>query len=1000
MPPYDELVDLHRRLTARFTTLAKHRAGPVFFIEHGLARSEWSELLTLLREAAKRGAFPSGWSSFALPVLTCAAETGYKYRGTGTDFWPTFEQEIGVGLPANARVQVAETFRTYVSQLGGATPPSTPWAKWYRLIAWPVTHALLPLEFHRPLAAALSRLRVSLSGLDDQQVAEQVRAAAGATQGRYESLLEDAPAIARVVRALVLNDHCQLSPEIVARLREDLGRDRSASRDLATAQRVQVRALEAPRGRPSASVTAQPSKPGELLLILSGSSLTLSATLPPIDDDLRRMLRRRRFAPRLWGVSSPVPSEQLFSGFPFALRLHALPPVEAVLLGDISELQLAPEHVRALQIFELEARPPLLFSVPRASREGRQVRGRKLSSRGRYWVLLEAGAAGGAMGLRKHSAVGPYECWEADAGDDRGKGALARLGFEVEARPSVSIIWPAPLDASAGDRRLRVGEEVLFLSGSAPGGEVRLELGGQQARLGDGLLRVRVGRGRNELSLWEGRRRKRVTFHGLAAPPTAHRPACSLELEAPEPTIQALLAGRCALRLDARAALEGLALTLELEAVGRTTSAVMPLKPLPQTLLGDQEPWLTLLDEATRARLLGAQQAVLRARVGPLAAGEWSLQQRVRPCEWRGGELYTEAGPHPHGVVTLAAPAAPPRAAELHAPSDAVLLAPLGLDPAEYGPLAAFTSLCVAPERLALLPSLPERPRLLRQLTGEGNALGLVDVTEGYLRWALAESSSPTAELRRRQVAAELERWVTITCCGEVWGEREAATSEVTADPWQLLEAELLATGLGRDPSIELDPARAQMLARLAVDEIRKALPGLWSRWEQRVGLEDDFEALDLACGTAHQALALRLSPHSALAEELAQADPGAPAEEWQAALARVRGRAERHDLAPLLTPTNLTPMLLALEPTAISLSELAQELHGWARAAARALAGDVPSPDLLRAALALWAAPEVAAGLSWRAALEVLLAERALARATRYLALRARRGRATGDQP
>ena len=65
-----------------------------------------------------------------------------------------------------------------------------------------------------------------------------------------------------------------------------------------------------------------------------------------------------------------------------------------------------------------------------------------------------------------------------------------------------------------------------------------------------------------------------------------------------------------------------------------------------------------------------------------------------------------------------------------------------------------------------------------------------------------------------------------------------------------------------------------------------------------------------------------------------------------------------------------------------------------------KALAGDLPSGETLRAILALWVAPETAVSLDWRGALDTLVAERSLARAARYLALRARSVRMEDSSP
>lgn len=93
-----------------------------------------------------------------------------------------------------------------------------------------------------------------------------------------------------------------------------------------------------------------------------------------------------------------------------------------------------------------------------------------------------------------------------------------------------------------------------------------------------------------------------------------------------------------------------------------------------------------------------------------------------------------------------------------------------------------------------------------------------------------------------------------------------------------------------------------------------------------------------------------------------------------------------------MLFPSDIAHGLMTLEPSVLTLDELTEEFTAWARNARGALAGSVPPAHTLKAILALWIEPEGAASLDWRSALDVLLAERALARAGRYLGLRSRR--------
>ena len=67
---------------------------PVYALEHNLDR----KTLALARRVYQ--SIPDSELSLniriaPLPLLVLATEVGYRYRGTGTDFWPILEQEIG-----------------------------------------------------------------------------------------------------------------------------------------------------------------------------------------------------------------------------------------------------------------------------------------------------------------------------------------------------------------------------------------------------------------------------------------------------------------------------------------------------------------------------------------------------------------------------------------------------------------------------------------------------------------------------------------------------------------------------------------------------------------------------------------------------------------------------------------------------------------------------------------------------------------------------------------
>ena len=214
-------------------------------------------------------------------------------------------------------------------------------------------------------------------------------------------------------------------------------------------------------------------------------------------------------------------------------------------------------------------------------------------------------------------------------------------------------------------------------------------------------------------------------------------------------------------------------------------------------------------------------------------------------------------------------------------------------------------------------------------------------------------------------------------------------------DPWEELVRLCDETGLGRDSYIELSRDDEFEVTRIAAREIRLEMPDVWARVGSSSDLRpEDYEALDLACGRAYTKLAgvYREQGKADMADGIGEGDPGAASEEWDSVLERVKSAAELQPLAEMLLPSDMALGLMTLEPSMMTLDELTEELTRWARGARKALAGSVPPAETLKAILALWIEPEAAVGLDWRGALDVLLAERAVARAERYLALRSRR--------
>lgn len=989
------MIDLQHRLAEHFAALQAERTGRVYFIEHDLDPVELAGLWNSVREelAAKPLEHVS-WSVAPLPLLVAATEVGYRYRGNGTDFWPRLEAELDTSLDQAARSRIRHLFHVASDRYRGAQPADSPWARAFHLIAWPINHALLPVEFHRPLASVLPRLRERVRDLNDASLYASVRHAVRQSSARFETWLADADLVTMMVRHLLGEPAQGLSPVALDRIGADLFADDVARRDVATANRAQKLA----KPKPKEQKTLPPVE-GLLQLQFADGKLLLTAQFPLLDigveAGLRRELRMRRYAPQLWGVSSRVPSEQLLSGVPFVVNLPRAPKADSPLLPDLDALLVPEEHKSLLRSLCLDLTPPLLFARSSDGAFARQVRGTQLSAAKRYWLLVEKGFPADVDAFPRLGEVGPYAVVELDPTVDAAAGVLKARGYHVSQNTSVLLAGAPSLDVTARLPRFLAGDPLYVVPREGATGEMMVATDREEVWVENAAVRVAVEPGEHCLGVMvdgaPGRREFR--FRGEAQRPAERPRICWVDLHAPEFTVEALLSRKISLRVEAIAPLEGLEVGVELRAAGRTMSVSTRLGPLPQVIAGDEELWARLLDDDAAILVHRDVRPTLHVSVGSLAARTFELDRRVRSCWWEqtgeGSVLRSELGDVEYGVVAATAPLAPPAAAVPRELDDAVLYAPLGIDVTTFGAAAPFSTLCVAPDRLSLSPPRLARPHLRRgRVAGAPGEPGLEPLLEAYLRWAVAESASSVAEVRRRQVTTLLEGWAVEVACGPEWAKREATLRHVSSDPWQCLTHSLER----RRPwgAVDLSRAESAALARSIVSEIRRAIPEVWVRIGPPMDLSTaDIEVLNRAYRHAIEAIR---APGNPPAPEWEHSDPAArPALPWTEWLQEAKGQAELHPLAELLLPTAPADLLVGLDYTLLSPEQALEEFVRWGSHARPALVGGAVPRPVLEAALLLWLAPERAIHLDWRGAVDTLVIDRSVARAARYMALRSR---------
>jgi hypothetical protein len=230
-----------QRLEKHFESLARERAGaglPIFALEHGLTDEELGALSSLLCSRLKsRMPFSPCW----LLWVIYATERGYAYAGD--EYWPSFEENTPE-WELHDRDNLKPWFRKFQKAYHGVVP-SGPWAEHFSIIAWPITHAILPRYLQRQFARLLYDLRFRLASLrthNPESIGRLLSANAGHTTTRFQEFLQQETLTGRIVLALLGAEFSKGKEPIYAptlhRIVFDLEKVRSAREWLKETQRV------------------------------------------------------------------------------------------------------------------------------------------------------------------------------------------------------------------------------------------------------------------------------------------------------------------------------------------------------------------------------------------------------------------------------------------------------------------------------------------------------------------------------------------------------------------------------------------------------------------------------------------------------------------------------------------------------------------------------------------------------------------------------------------
>ena len=267
------MIDLpfwQKRLEGHFSELASERLEhdlPVFALEHGINQSEIACIARLLHEQLRgNGRLGENW----LVWVIYAAEQGYNYDGS--EYWNTFERRTPNWTLRSDRRQLRNWFLRFHRKFNGLMPTGQ-WAEWFSIIAWPITHAVLPKDLQYQLARALYDIRYQLSArINDQpiEIGRYVAKASYNASSRLRNFLEQEEIAGRIVLALLggRKDEVQQSihPLTLARIVEDLQQARNAREWLRDARHIidstQIKGASLSLGSGRSPGTLKPSPTG------------------------------------------------------------------------------------------------------------------------------------------------------------------------------------------------------------------------------------------------------------------------------------------------------------------------------------------------------------------------------------------------------------------------------------------------------------------------------------------------------------------------------------------------------------------------------------------------------------------------------------------------------------------------------------------------------------------------------------------------------------------
>ncbi|WP_080822458.1 hypothetical protein [Agrobacterium genomosp. 2] len=983
--PYSqELAEFDAKLRDQYRRLKSARGtDPVFIIEHGLEAQEVLELQALVgRKLRLLRPGSAAWIGNHLSLALAITEVGYRYQGTGTDFWPKVDETLGVSLAHSDRTDISELFSRLAQQYGFAAPNRSDWAIAYNHIAWPIRNALAPLEIHKPLLIALAKVLASGTPLreDELLISKLVSIADGLWSRRLRDWLEDTRLAVELSKALLAPDEGEgwFEPGIVARIGGDLRKDPDAAIALRHAKRL------VSKERRSSSPSVEASRYG--IVIAHGRVTGLYLNGPVLSEaDLQHLVSG---AMASWEIGAEGAAQsQPIKNFLAGGVIHLGQPMKPLSADPLSvwsygeRLNDAPDLLRALQ-----PTPPSIFSWNGSDGLFPAVMAGQTLSSGSKIVYLSWNPTDQPLEYVQ------LPCWEGCSAylvDPLNK-ASNRLLRDLGISPEDT----APITFSSGATISNLSNIMTHVEGVPLYCRVNTQSMSAEVINSEGVsvssgrfekgevFRLDLPAGSHKLSLEAGDDLQDIN---ISIVPQNRDTSFRIYVEPPSATIDDLASDTLSIVLRSEFALHSVEGLAWITRDGQTVDVPFPFQI---DVPGRLDASSTLISELKRLALGSANMGPIDIQIQLKGLGNytWRLAREFRRLTYL-PDKHNWQDEHGNPVAGI-------RGADISTPLLLIDNTSAKTDhditalwiPETSSWEAISSAVVVAPSVVRMGNHHAADPvGSARAVQGLDGSPGFKTLLSSYLAWRTAEPSNLIASHQARVISGEIEKALVESFCGGEWRRIENSGEGLHRNSHSELSricmSRQIATGK-RFP--QLDKVES---AKLHI-ELTHSFASVVSDLSALLADTADFEELDYAINDAYAKLSRdRESAGAAAFEEL---DIFNSDQTWQKAVRDAVAAAKRPAFQPLILPSSRWKALSSLRYQNGGLDDVVEKLVACHMDALRSPGKQWIGSREIRIGLQLWMSPrDVLKTPGAEEALVKLLSDRQTSRAIRYAALR-----------